>query len=50
MTLNDLEWPFCVKVCHGLVGTRYLTGSCSRFQDKQSYVYTVSGKNVAQGL
>ena len=51
MTLNDRAWPFCVKICFGLgnwwVGVPgFLT---KLFENLQSYPYTVSDKNVAQG-
>ena len=51
MTLNDLEWPFCVKICFGL-GNYGLGVSGFRtklFENLQSYPYDVSDKNVAQG-
>jgi len=53
MTLNDLEWPFCVKICFGLgiqwVGVLAFGENCSEIY--RAYAYTVSGnKNVAQRL
>ena len=51
MTLNDLEWPFCVKICFGLsnlcVGVSGFRTIL--FENLHSYPYTVSDKNVAQG-
>jgi len=52
MTLNDLEWPFCVKIWSELgikwVGVLAFGENCSEIF-LQSYAYTVSGKNVAPG-
>jgi len=52
MTLNDPEWPFCVKICFGL--SNYWVGvsgfRTKLFENLQSYPYTVSDKNVAQGI
>ena len=49
--IDDLEWPFCVKICFGL-GNGWVGVSGFRtklFENLQSYPYTVSDKNVAQG-
>jgi len=54
MTLNDLEWPFCVKICFGIDIYNGLTFWLSdktllKFADV-TCAYIVSVKNVAQGL
>ena len=43
MTLNDLEWPFCVKICFGL-GNLWVGVSGFRtklFVNLQSYTHTI---------
>jgi len=51
MTLNDLEWPFCVKICFGLGNWVGVAGFWTKlFEHLQSYPYILSAtKNVAQG-
>ena len=48
MTLNYLEWPFCVKICFRL-GLAYSGFQTKLLGNLQSYAYTFSGKNVARG-
>ena len=48
MTLNDLEWPFCVKICFGLGNWVGVSGFQTKlFENLKSYLYTVSDKIVA---
>jgi len=51
MTLDDLEWRFYVEVRFGIsMSWVCVFWLLKRFENKQNLAYTVSGKNVAQGL
>jgi len=53
MTLNDLEWPFCAKICPALViqwVDVFWLSDTLLFGNLQNYAYTVRSKNVARGL
>jgi len=54
MSLNDLEWPFCVKICFGLgiyiglaTGVLAFGQNCSEICRPK---HTASGKSVSEGL
>jgi len=47
MTLNDLEWSFCIKMCFASASNGLAFGFRRKlFGNVQSYPYTVSGKNI----
>jgi len=51
MTLNDLEWSFCVIICFGLrIGLACSAFRTELFCSLQTYAYTVSGKNSSGTL
>jgi len=37
MTLNDLEWPFCVKICFGLGNLRLSDKTVRKFAELTIY-------------
>jgi len=46
MTLNDLEWSFCVKIWFKLgIQSGGVLAFGEMFGNVQSYAYTVSGNN-----
>jgi len=51
MSLNDLEWSFCVKIWSELgiqwAGVLAFGENCSEICTMQSYAYAVSGKKCS---